>query len=126
MERFIGGLIEHYGGAFPLWLAPEQARVMPISEKSNEYAKNVFNCLQRENLRCTIDAADDKINAKIKRAHDQKLPYMLVVGPAEQETNTVAVRIREQKQKCVVKVDEFICHARRKINEKALELALIL
>ena len=68
--------------------------------------------------------ADDKVNAKIKRAHDQKLPYMLVVGPAEQETDTVAVRIRGQKQKCVVKVDEFIGHAQRKIDEKAPELTL--
>ena len=108
MERFVGGLIEHYGGAFPPWLAPEQARVLPISEKSNAYCEGVLKRLRASNFRCTIDGADDKINAKIKRAHEQKVPYMLIAGLAEQEADLVTVRIRGRKEQLKLKVDEFI------------------
>ena len=82
-ERFIGILIEHYGGGFPLWLAPEQARILPISEKSNDYAANIQAKLKELNLRCSCDFSDEKIAAKIARAHAERLPYMLVVGPKE-------------------------------------------
>ena len=122
IERFLGILVEHYGGAFPLWLAPEQARVMPISEKTNAYGSSVFNRLRESGLRCTIDQADDKINAKIKRAHEMKLPYMLVVGPQEQENGTVAVRIRGVKEQQTLTVDTFIDEAQKLIRQRGLGL----
>lgn len=124
MERFIGGLIEHFGGAFPLWLSPEQARIMPISEKTNEFAQNVRNRIRAAGIRVTADLADDKINAKIKRAHDLKLPYMLVLGPAEAEKDSVTIRIRGKKDQACLKVDEFISKAQEEIRSRKLELSL--
>jgi threonyl-tRNA synthetase len=108
MERFVGVLIEHYAGAFPLWLAPEQVRVLPISEKTNDYAQDVHKRLIENKLRCTSDLADDKIGAKIKRAHYMKLPLMAVVGPAEKEAQTVNIRIRSTQQQQTVGLDTFI------------------
>ena len=124
MERFIGGLIEHYGAAFPLWLSPEQARILPISEKSNEYAKQVEFKLRDSNLRCSTDNSDEKIGAKIAKAHGEKLPYMLVVGPKEAETGTVNVRIRGIQENKTVDIDEFLRNIGNKIADKKIDLAL--
>ena len=124
MERFLGILIEHYAGAFPLWLAPEQVRVLPISEKTNYYADAVYKRLQNAGLRCTMDKADDKINAKIKRAHEQKLPFMLVVGPAEAQSDTVNVRIRAQMNQCKLPVTKFIDQAKHLLAQRSGELKL--
>jgi threonyl-tRNA synthetase len=124
MERFIGGLIEHYGGAFPLWLSPEQVRVLPISEKTNDYARAVENSLKDANVRCSCDFSDEKIGAKIARAHADKLPYMLVVGPKETQSSTVNVRIRGLKENVTVPIDRFLTIAKRKIADKDMELAL--
>jgi threonyl-tRNA synthetase len=123
-ERFIGILIEHYGGSLPLWLAPEQARVLPISEKSNDYAKIVQDKLKDARLRCSADLSNEKINAKIAKAHTQKLPYMLVVGPREAQSNTVNVRIRGVKENKTVKIDDFLRAAKCKISDKKINLAL--
>ena len=124
MERFLGILVEHYGGAFPLWLAPEQIRVMPISEKFNEYGQKVLAALQTAGLRCTIDAADDKINAKIKRAHEYKLPYMLIVGAQEQVSSSVTVRIRGFKEQKNLSIEDFAAQAQRITAQRSGELAL--
>lgn len=121
-ERFLGILIEHYGGNFPLWLSPEQVRVLPISEKSNEYAAMVENRLKEAHLRCSSDFSDEKIGAKIAKAHSDKLPYMLVVGPKEAESNTVNVRIRSEKDNKTVRLDEFISTAKQKIADKQVDL----
>jgi len=123
-ERFIGILIEHYGGRFPLWLAPEQARILPISEKTNDYAKTVENKLKNANLRCSCDISDEKIGAKIAKAHRDKLPYMLVVGPKEAETDAVNVRIRGAKETRTVGIDEFVAAAEQKIADKKMDLTL--
>ncbi|MHC4496496.1 MAG: threonine--tRNA ligase, partial [Planctomycetota bacterium] len=88
-ERFIGILIEHYGANFPLWLSPEQVRILPISEKTNDYAETVRSKLKEAKLRCNCDFSNEKINAKIAKAHAEKLPYMLVVGPREAQSGTV-------------------------------------
>jgi len=93
-ERFIGILIEHYSGNLPLWLSPEQVRVLPISEKTNDYAKIIHDRLSEAQLRCSCDLSDEKITAKIAKAHSERLPLMLVVGPKEAQSNTVNVRIR--------------------------------
>jgi len=122
-ERFIGILIEHYGANFPLWLSPEQVRVLPISEKSNDYAKIVEDKLKDASLRCSCDFSNEKINAKIARAYSEKLPFMLVVGPKEAQSDTVNVRIRRVKEHKTVQIDEFLGIAKEKITDKKIDLA---
>jgi threonyl-tRNA synthetase len=124
-ERFIGILIEHYGGSFPLWLSPEQVRVLPISEKSNDYAKVVEGGLKDAHLRCSCDFSDEKIGAKIARAYGEKLPYMLIVGPKEAQSKSVNVRIRGTAQNVAMELDEFLKKARCKIADKDIELTFI-
>jgi len=121
-ERFIGILIEHYGGNLPLWLSPEQLRIMPISEKSNDYAEIVQEKLKDAQLRSSCDLSNEKIGAKIAKAHSEKLPYMLVVGPKEAQSNTVNVRIRGDKETKTVEIDKFITIAKLKIADKKIEL----
>ena len=123
-ERFIGILIEHYGGNFPLWLSPEQARILPISEKTNDYAGVVEGKLKEANLRCTCDCSDEKIGAKIARAHGDRLPYMLVVGPKEAQSGAVNVRIRGGKENQTTRIEEFLRIATKKIVDKTTDLAL--
>jgi threonyl-tRNA synthetase len=122
-ERFIGILIEHYGGNLPLWLSPEQVGILPISEKSNDYAKIVQEKLKDARLRSSCDLSNEKIDAKIAKAHSRKLPYMLVVGPKEVQSNTVNVRIRGDKETKTVENDRFVAIAKLKIAEKKVELA---
>ncbi|MGA1058344.1 MAG: threonine--tRNA ligase [Phycisphaerales bacterium] len=92
MERFVGCLIEHFAGAFPLWLSPEQVRVLPISEKSLDYAKDLHAALRAAGLRSTLDDSNDRIQGKIKVASDLKIPYCAVVGPRDAEHRKVSVR----------------------------------
>ncbi|MDD5327806.1 MAG: threonine--tRNA ligase [Phycisphaerae bacterium] len=122
-ERFIGILIEHYGGNLPLWLSPEQAGVLPISEKSNDYAKLVQEKLRNARLRSECDMSDEKIDVKIAKAHGRRLPYMLVVGPKEAQSGTVNVRMRGEKVTKTVEIDKFIAIAKLKIAEKKAGLA---
>ncbi len=122
-ERFIGILIEHYGGNMPLWLAPEQVRVLPISEKTADYAIQVETKLRAEQLRCSCDLSDEKIGAKIAKAHSEKLPYMLVVGPKEAESDAVNVRTHGSKETKTVGIDEFVAISKQKIADKQVELA---
>ena len=91
-ERFIGFLIEHFGGNFPLWLAPVQVTVLPVSEKVNDYARNITNKLIDHDIRAMLDDRSDKIGAKIRKAEINRINVMLIVGPKEQENNTVSVR----------------------------------
>jgi threonyl-tRNA synthetase len=94
MERFMGILIEHFAGAFPLWLAPEQVRILPISEKFTDYGRKVEADLKSRGFRTSGDYRPEKIGAKIREAQLEKIPYMLVVGEKEQSAGTVAVRDR--------------------------------
>ena len=123
-ERFIGILIEHYGANFPLWLSPEQVRILPISEKSNDYAGQIERRLKDSRLRCSIDSSGEKIGAKIAKAHAEKLPYMLVVGPREAQAGTVNVRIHGIKENKTIQIDEFLTIAKCIIAEKKIDLAL--
>ena len=95
IERFIGILIEHYAGKFPLWLSPVQVKVLPISDKFNDYAKEIEMTLKKEGLRCEIDGRAEKIGYKIRTAQLERVPYMLIVGEKEIETDSVAVRKRD-------------------------------
>jgi len=94
MERFVGILIEHFAGAFPLWLAPEQVRILPVSERFVQYARRVEQELRTKGFRITGDYRPEKIGYKIREAQLEKIPYMLVVGEKEQAAGTVAVRDR--------------------------------
>src|SRR5690606_13778160 len=94
MERFCGVLIEHFAGAFPTWLAPEQVRVLSISEKSEAYAQKVLSVLREQRIRASADVSGDRIQAKVRAAAEEKIPYMLVVGPRDEENGTVSVRAR--------------------------------
>jgi threonyl-tRNA synthetase len=94
MERFCGVLIEHFAGSFPTWLAPEQVRVLPISDKTAEYARAVEAALRDAGVRVSIDDSNDRIQAKVKVAADEKVPYMLIVGPRDAEQSAVSVRVR--------------------------------
>lgn len=107
-ERFIGFLIEHYAGNFPLWLAPQQVIILPISEKFSDYAKKVLNYLNNYDIRCSIDERNEKIGKKIRDAELQKIPYMLIVGEQEQSKETVAVRKHGEGDKGVVGLKEFL------------------
>ena len=123
-ERFIGILIEHYAGNLPLWLAPEQARILPISEKTNDYARCVYSRFKEKRLRCTMDLSDEKIGVKIAKGHADKLAYMLVVGPKEAQSGTLNVRIRGVKDNKTLEVDAFLEIAKRKIADKKIGLEL--
>jgi threonyl-tRNA synthetase len=108
LERFIGILIEHFAGAFPVWLAPVQAKVLSISEKTADYARQVYERLMDEDLRVELDVRDDKVGAKIRDAQLEKVPYMLIVGPKEAEANAVAVRSREKGDEGAISISEFV------------------
>ena len=108
MERFIGVLIEHFAGAFPLWLAPEQARVLTVSEKSEEYARQVERQLAAAMLRVTGDYRAEKLGAKVRDAELEKVPYMLVVGEKDQAAQTVSLRDRIDKDQGAMPVAEAI------------------
>ena len=124
LERFLGILIEHYAGNFPIWLAPEQVRVLPISEKTNDYAAGVLSQLKEVGLVATLDTSDDKVGAKIARAHGDKIPYMLVVGPKEAEAGVVNVRMRQSKDTKTVALNDLISIIQRKIADKSLDLMI--
>ena len=108
LERFFGILVEHYGGAFPLWLAPEQVRVLPLTEHQLAYGDAVAKQLQGKDVRCTVDTRSEKVGAKIRRAQGDKVPYMLVVGPKEVEDNAVAVRCRKEGDQGAMPVAAFL------------------
>lgn len=107
MERFVAVLIEHTGGKFPLWLTPDQVVVLPISEKYNEYAKKVFNFLNNSDIRTLIDDRNEKIGKKIRDNELKRIPFLLIVGEKEAETNSVAVRVQGEGDKGVMELSQF-------------------
>jgi len=118
MERFVGILIEHYAGAFPLWLAPIQARVCSISEKSAAYAGQVWEVCRAATLRVELDDGDERIGAKIRQATMLKIPYILVVGEQEAQTSSVNVRTREGKQYGNFGLPEFLAACASEISSR--------
>jgi threonyl-tRNA synthetase len=119
MERFVGVLIEHFAGAFPTWLSPEQVRVLPISEKTQDYAAKVLAALKGAGVRATLDDSNDRIQAKIKVAADEKIPYMLVVGPRDADQGQVSIRARGiQKDLGALPLDEFVSGIRDEIESR--------
>jgi len=117
-ERFIAIMIEHYAGAFPVWLAPVQAVMIPIADRHVEYCKKVQQRLNAAGLRVDIDSTLERMNAKIRNAQLQKIPYMLVAGDREMEQNAVAVRLRSGEDLKTKAVDEFLAMAQAAIQER--------
>jgi len=107
-ERFLAFLIEHYAGAFPVWLSPVQVKVLPITDAHSEYAKTVVSKLAAAGVRVELDDRSERLQAKIRDAQLEKVPYMLVVGDKEVVEQTVAVRSRDTKKQEVLPLDEFI------------------
>jgi len=122
IERFFGVLIEHFGGAFPVWIAPEQAAVIPVSEVFNDYAKITAAALKSRDLRVTAEVGDERMNAKIRDCQTRKIPYMLVVGQREMDEGTVSIRLRDGKQLAAMQIEDFAIYVHEKIDSKSLEL----
>ncbi|MEJ0021940.1 MAG: threonine--tRNA ligase [Candidatus Doudnabacteria bacterium] len=108
LERFIGILIEHYAGAFPVWLSPVQVKILPITEKQNKYAETVLKELKENGIRVELDDRNESVGKKIRDAEMEKVPYMLIVGEKEVAAKSVAVRARNQKDLGAMKTDKFI------------------
>ncbi len=120
LERFFGVLIEHYAGAFPVWLAPVQVHVIPITDKQHEHAHHVHEKLVQNNIRSVLDDRSEKVGYKIREAETQKIPYMLILGDKEIESNTVSVRKRREGDQGSFELSAFIQMIRDKANEKSL------
>ena len=116
LERFIGILIEHYAGAFPLWLAPVQAVVLNITERQDAYARQVMDRLRTAGFRVAVDLRNEKINYKIREHSLQKLPYQLVVGDKEMQAGTVAVRTRTGEDLGAMPVDALIARLQSEMH----------
>ena len=122
LERFIGIVIEHFAGAFPVWLAPIQATVLPLSEKFVDYAHDVARKLRAKGLRVEVDESNEKLGAKIRQAQLQKVPYMLVVGEKEASAGAVSLRTRTGGDQGSMSIDQFVSQARQRIDSRALTL----
>ena len=119
-ERFIGFLIEHFAGNFPLWLTPVQMTIIPISDKFNDYAFKISKMLKNNNLRVEIDTRSEKMGAKIRTAEINKVPIMLIVGEKEMEENTVSIRRKFSGNQGTLKVDDFISNVVEEVNSRML------
>jgi threonyl-tRNA synthetase len=122
LERFFGVLIEHFGGAFPAWIAPEQVAVIPVAENFNGYAQKVTAELKARDLRVSAELDDGRLNAKIRNCQNRKIPYMLVTGEREANEGTVSIRLRDGRQLPAMKIDEFADYVVNKAKSRDLEL----
>ena len=120
IERFFGILVEHYAGVFPVWLAPVQAAILPITDRQIDYARGVRQQLEEAGIRATLDDRSEKVNFKIREAQLQKVPYMLVIGDREQQSGQVAVRNRKHGDQGAKPRAEFIAEIRKLIDSKAV------
>lgn len=120
IERFIGILIEHFAGKFPLWLAPTQVKILPITDRTLDYAKEVADQLTLKGIRCEVDSRNEKIGYKIREAKLDKVPYVLVVGDKEAEDGTVNVNMRSVEEKSTVKLEEFIAKVVDEVENKTI------
>ena len=118
LERFFGILVEHYAGAFPVWLAPEQVRILPISEKFVAYADKLADQLKANRIRFSVDDAADTIGGKIRRARNQRIPFLLVVGEREEAAGEVAVRSRAKGEEGACKFEDFLARLKQEIADK--------
>ena len=120
MERFTGVLIEHFAGHFPTWLAPEQVRILTISEKSEVFAQEAFGQLQGAGLRVSLDNSSEKVGAKIRQAQLQRIPYMLVIGEKEAAAGCVSVRHARRGDLGLRPLGEFLGEVREEVGQRRL------
>ncbi len=121
MERFFGVLVEHYGGAFPAWLAPVQAVAIPVAPAFVGYAEEVVKALRGRGVRAQIDSGDDRMNAKIRNAQNQKVPFMLILGEKEQNGRSVSVRTRAGEQKNLIPLADFLSQIETEVRPRTLD-----
>jgi threonyl-tRNA synthetase len=121
-ERFIAILTEHFAGAFPTWLSPVQARVLPISEKHGEYGRAVFRQLRQARIRAELDDRNEKLGYRIREAQIQKVPYLLVVGQREAENQTASLRRRGSEESIVLPVDRVVGDLLAEIGSRSATL----
>ena len=121
-ERLIGFLLEHYAGSFPVWLSPEQVRVISITDEQNEYAEGIAKQLRENGIRASADLSSQRMNAKIRQAQLMKVPYMIVVGKNEMEAEQVSLRVRDGSQQNDFALSEFITRTKDRIDRRAAEL----
>ena len=124
-ERFIAIIIEHYNGAFPIWLSPEQVRIIPISEANNEYAANIKQQLKENSIRVEIDPESDRMQNKIRKAQEMKIPLMIIIGNKEQEQNQVSLRYRFGKELHNLNISDVINALKKNIADRDLEIEFI-
>ena len=121
MERFFGTLIEQYAGAFPLWLSPTQVKIVPIADRHLEYAKTVAEKLSTKDIRVEVDDRSEKMNAKIRDAETEKIPYIVIVGDKEKEAATISVRKRKVGDIGLMNIDDFLNMLSREIENKVID-----
>jgi len=119
IERFFGVLVEHYAGAFPPWLSPDQVCIIPVSEAFNDYGAQVLRTLKQNGFRAYLDDSTDRMNAKIRNAQTMKVPYMLILGEREMQQQAVSIRYRNGKQENGVPLGDFINSLSCTIEKKA-------
>jgi threonyl-tRNA synthetase len=118
LERFMGALIEHFAGALPLWLAPVQCKVIPVSDKVSGYAENIWRALATNDIRVEIDERNERLQKKIRDAEVEKIPYMIVIGEKEESIGMISIRSKAQGDIGRMKLGEFIERIRKEIKEK--------
>lgn len=121
-ERFVGILIEHFAGAFPVWLSPVQVKILPISEKNLKYASDIQQKLLKEDIRVELDDRNETLSAKIRDAQKEKIPYMIIIGKKEEGENNISVRLRNEKDLGQMSLDQFKKRIEQKIKDKSLSL----
>jgi threonyl-tRNA synthetase len=121
LERFFGVLVEHYGGAFPPWLAPVQAVAIPVTPAFAAYGEEVVRALKSRGVRAELDKGDERMNAKIRNAQNQKIPFMLILGEKEQAGRAVSLRTRSGEQKNMIPLDEYLSQVEAEVRPKTLE-----
>lgn len=122
LERFMGALIEHYAGTFPVWLCPTQALIATITERQTAYGESIQKQLRANQIRCDTDFRNEKIGFKIREAGMQKLPYVLILGDNEEQNKTISVRKRGSKDMGQMSVEDFISMITTEIREKSVDI----
>lgn len=120
IDRFMGILIEHFAGAFPLWLAPEQVRVLTLADRNNDYALSIQKTLQEKGIRCETDLRNEKIGFKIREALSMKVPYLIIVGDGEESSNTISIRGRGNENKTGLNLSDFVARLEEEIKTKKI------
>ena len=124
-ERLIGFLIEQFAGDFPLWLAPEQIRLVPIADRHIDYCYKLQDKFEQKGLRSEIDSRSERMNAKVRDAELYKVPYIVIVGDKEQENEQVSFRSRKEDNQNAVDVDAFVSHLHKHVQERSLTIEYV-